>query len=246
MNVIITMAGNGRRFREAGFNCPKYEIEAHGRTLFEWSMRSLDAFWRRGASGIFISQREHAAPAFIDRVATRCGLSSAKVLEIDGVTNGQATTALMAGQLIDQPELPVVIFNIDTYVDPRALNPDDVHGSGWIPCFPGAGDAWSFAQTEDDSDRVVQVREKVRISDWATVGLYHFSSFELYQRTYAQHFADSTGEEKGERYIAPMYNTLIRQPDSQGVFISRVPLEAVIPMGTPAELSRFLEAAPPV
>lgn len=41
MTIIITMAGLGSRFRRAGYNCPKYMIEAKGKTLFDWSMDSL-------------------------------------------------------------------------------------------------------------------------------------------------------------------------------------------------------------
>ena len=41
MNIIITMAGLGTRFRRAGYKMPKYRIEARGKTLFEWSMDSL-------------------------------------------------------------------------------------------------------------------------------------------------------------------------------------------------------------
>ena len=41
MTIIITMAGLGSRFRKAGYNCPKYMIEAKGKTLFDWSMDSL-------------------------------------------------------------------------------------------------------------------------------------------------------------------------------------------------------------
>ena len=41
MQMIITMAGLGTRFRKAGYDCPKYMIEARGKTLFEWSMDSL-------------------------------------------------------------------------------------------------------------------------------------------------------------------------------------------------------------
>ena len=35
------MAGLGLRFKKAGYNVPKYMIEAKGKTLFEWSMDSL-------------------------------------------------------------------------------------------------------------------------------------------------------------------------------------------------------------
>ena len=35
MNIIITMGGNGRRFREKGYNVPKYMIEVKNKTLKE-------------------------------------------------------------------------------------------------------------------------------------------------------------------------------------------------------------------
>lgn len=242
MNVIITMAGDGKRFRDAGFDCPKYEIHAHGRTLFEWSMTSLSRFWQAGARAVFMARRNQGVPAFIAAHAQHCGISNFEVVEIDSLTDGQATTAMMAEGAIADAAAPVAIFNIDTYVDPDALRPESVRGHGWIPCFPGAGEGWSFASVADD-DRVLQLREKVRISDWATVGLYHFASFALFRQVYQLHFAHTDGTEKGERYIAPMYNTLLAlHPD---VHIERLPLDAVIPLGTPAELEAFKQQRPP-
>ena len=44
LTVLITMAGLGSRFRKVGYTVPKYQIEAHGKTLFEWSMESLKGF----------------------------------------------------------------------------------------------------------------------------------------------------------------------------------------------------------
>lgn len=41
MNFIIPMAGKGERFKNAGFELPKMLIEAHGKTLLEWSVDSL-------------------------------------------------------------------------------------------------------------------------------------------------------------------------------------------------------------
>ena len=45
LTVVITMAGLGSRFRKAGYNVPKYMIEVHGKTLFEWSMESLEGYY---------------------------------------------------------------------------------------------------------------------------------------------------------------------------------------------------------
>ena len=38
LDVVITMGGLGKRFREVGYSIPKYMIEVRGKTLFEWSM----------------------------------------------------------------------------------------------------------------------------------------------------------------------------------------------------------------
>ena len=50
MTIIITMAGLGTRFKKAGYQCPKYMIEAKGKTLFEWSMDSLVGYNQQGCT----------------------------------------------------------------------------------------------------------------------------------------------------------------------------------------------------
>lgn len=58
MNIIITMGGNGRRFREKGYNVPKYMIEVKNKTLFEWSMISLENFKSINPKYIFVVKKE--------------------------------------------------------------------------------------------------------------------------------------------------------------------------------------------
>jgi len=61
MNIIITMAGLGSRFRKAGYQVPKYMIEARGKTLFEWSMDSLLGYNDHVSKYIFVVRREDRA-----------------------------------------------------------------------------------------------------------------------------------------------------------------------------------------
>jgi dTDP-glucose pyrophosphorylase len=235
--VVITMGGMGQRFRDAGYTVPKYRIAAHGRTLFEWSMRSLDSFRAAGSPFVFVVRREDAAGDFIAAECARIGIRDFALVELDALTDGQATSALLAAPAIADTARPMLVYNIDTYVDPFAMPASAVRGDGWIPCFPGPGAAWSFALA-DATGRVSRLREKERISDDATVGLYWFSSFDLYAETYRRFFADPANLVKGEKYIAPLYNGIIEA--GLPVYLERVPLEAVIPLGTPADVDRFL------
>jgi NDP-sugar pyrophosphorylase family protein len=235
-NVVITMAGAGKRFRDAGYTCPKYCIEVHGKTLFSWAMLSLASFIKEGAVFTFICRSEDSAESFIETESRNLGIHQYSVLQLKNQTDGQATTALLAEPALENHALPFLIYNIDTFVHPDAIDAAQVRGDGWIPCFPGKGDGWSFAKT-DSSGKVLELREKLRISPHATIGLYWFSSFHLYKSAYQAYYSDASRMEKGEKYVAPLYNQIIGS--SHDVFIHEVPLDMVIPLGTPQEVDYF-------
>jgi hypothetical protein len=236
------MAGFGRRFLDAGYKGPKYQLMAHGRSLFAWSMLSLRSFIEGGARFVFVVRAADHAEDFIRDEARALGIHSHGVVELEAPTDGQATTAMLAQTALGESSAPMLIYNIDTFVHPDALPAAAVRGAGWIPCFPAAGDSWSFVDA-DAEGRARVVREKQRISPHATIGLYYFQSFDLYADLYHRHYADPANVEAGERYVAPMYNTLIG--DGRPVLVHDVPLDAVIPLGVPADLERFLAQSAP-
>jgi dTDP-glucose pyrophosphorylase len=235
MNIVITMAGLGTRFKEAGYAVPKYRIEAQGRTLFEWSMISLAGFYSKENRYIFVVRKEDGSADFIREMCAKLGFENHFVIGIDAMTDGQATTAMLAAGLWDK-NMPLLVYNIDTFVKPGAMNREELKGDGFIPCFPGKGDHWSFVKLNADG-RAVEVREKERISGYCTLGAYYFKTAALYEKLYREFFALPKSLEKGERYIAPMYNYLIQKGGE--VYISVVRERDVFVLGTPAELEFF-------
>ena len=238
LEMVITMGGLGERFRRAGYDCPKYRIEARGRTLFEWSLLSLAGFREAAAEWIFVALRD-ARYDVEDFVAQKCaalGIENYHLILLDALTDGQATTAL-AAQKFWHEENGLLIYNIDTYVEPGAMRAGELKGAGFIPCFRGEGDHWSFVRL-DAAGRVVEIREKERISPYCTLGAYYFESCALYARLYREFYTEQQHSVRGERYVAPLYDYLLRQGGE--IFISDVPREKVHVLGTPAELADFL------
>jgi NDP-sugar pyrophosphorylase family protein len=234
--VVITMAGEGSRFRQAGYTVPKYEVVAHGRSLFAWSMESLRGFADAGCEFVFVARAGDHIGEFIAQQCEAAGIRDFRVVTLDALTDGQATTAMLAKAACSSPDAPIAIYNIDTYVDPASLDLTTIRGQGWIPCFRGEGDKWSFAAA-DPNGRVSEVREKKRISPHATVGLYWFASFELFSAAYQTYYSRPEHLEAKERYIAPLYNQLIQ--DGADVYMHEIPAEDVYPLGTPEDVQAF-------
>ena len=236
MNIIITMAGLGSRFRKAGYYCPKYMIEAKGKTLFDWSMDSLVGYNNNVNRYVFVVRAEDHAEGFIREHCASYGIQDVKIVELDYLTDGQATTCMLAIPHCNADEA-IMVYNIDTYVEPNEMRYKDLSGDGHIPCFHADGNHWSFTRL-DDSGNVVEVREKVRISDNCTLGAYYFSSARLYRELYEEFYSDDSQMEKNEKYIAPLYNLMIEK--GMPVTISIVDAAKVHVLGIPEELQVFL------
>ena len=239
--IVITMAGEGRRFRDAGFTLPKFAIPVHGRTLLDWSMHSLRQFAEARARVIVVARASENPVGAVASACADAGFTDWSVVTIDGPTDGQASTVLEAETAIAEPEDPLLIYNVDTLIWPGALHPAAFDGDGWLPCFAGAGTAWSFARA-DAGGRVLEVREKRRISDDATVGLYGFKDWRTFRTAYEQTYHDGAPREAGECYVAPLYNAMIEA--GADVRLTRLPDGAVVPLGTPSDVAAFAKVEP--
>ena len=237
VTIIITMVGIGSRFRKAGYNYPKYMIMAGRKTLFEWSLDSLVGYRDYVLKYVFVVRKEDNAAEFIRDKCRKYKIEQIELIELDYMTDGQATTCMQALSFCDL-EAAILVYNIDTYVEPLELKYEDISGDGHIPCFYGEGDHWSFVKL-NQKGKVTEVREKERISDYCTLGAYYFSSARLYGELYKEYYANESQVESNEKYIAPLYNLMIEKEMS--VSISIVNAQKVHVLGTPEELAVFME-----
>lgn len=239
IDVVITMGGMGSRFRKMGYNMPKYMIEVKGKTLFEWSMMSLEGYQKDVEQYIFIAKKDGSCDVegFIRGECRKLGFKNYHVIILDYLTDGQATTAMMA-QKYWNLEHALLIYNIDTYVEAGEMNSAELKGDGFIPCFQAEGDHWSFVRLDKDG-KVVEIKEKERISDYCTLGAYYFKTCRLYKSLYDGYYSKTQELVNGEKYIAPLYDYLLSQNGE--VYISDIKSEKVHVLGTPEELQAFLE-----
>lgn len=229
------MAGEGLRFKKAGYCIPKHEVSVRGKTLFEWALRSLENFFDN--KFIFVVRKSDNTSNFVETKCKRLGIRDIDIKEINYLTTGQAATAMEIEEWLDDSDEEIIIYNIDTYVEAGEIKPEYIVGYGWVPVFIAEGDKWSFAKFGADF-RVIKTTEKVRISEYGTIGLYYFKSFNLFKEAYIRYYKNNSAVEK---FIAPIYNILIE--NSKDVYAHVVNKSRVHVLGAPEEVKIFEENA---
>lgn len=236
--IVIPMAGMSSRFFKAGYTQPKYMLEAHGKTLFEHSIESFKAYYKKERF-LFIVRDVFNTVDFVNKSAEALGISDFEVVVLDQETRGQAETVSL-GLNKTSYQGAITIFNIDTF-RPNFKYPDlDKIGAGYLEVFRGEGDNWSFVKSlNENSRKVIQTTEKNPISNLCCTGLYYFSSVNDYLDAYKNYLKKPESEwEKAELYVAPLYNYLIHK--KKDVYYYLIDAHEVIFCGVPNEYTDFL------
>lgn len=227
--IIIPMAGLSSRFFKAGFTQPKYMLMAHGKSLFEWSIKSFENYFLN-EKFLFICRDVYGTPKFLEEEISKIGIRSYEIVILENETDGQASTVLYGLNNINEDE-GLLIFNIDTWRHNFVFDKRD--SDGYLEVFKGEGDHWSFV-LPGENEEVLKTTEKVRISDLCSNGIYYFRNKKIFLDAYEK----LKQEKPTEMYIAPMYNYLIENGES--VHFKLVEFNAHTFMGTPTEYNDFL------
>ena len=232
MNILIPMAGAGKRFADAGYVFPKPLIEIDNKPMIQWVIESLNF----NANYIFIIQKEHQEKYNIKSVL-KILQPNCKIIELDHITEGAACTTLLAKEFINNSD-PLIIANSDQYISwnsSKALydfNSKNLDGA--ILTFEAIHPKWSYAKCNDDGF-VTEVAEKKVISKNATVGVYYWKHGSDYVQS-AENMIEKNIRVNNEFYVCPVYNEFLLK--NKKVKIHNV--EKMWGLGTPEDLNNFL------
>jgi len=238
LNIIVPMAGAGSRFATAGYSDPKPLIPVHGVPMIRVVVENLRP---KGVHRfIFICQRAHVeAYGLADKL--KCWAPGSILVQLNGITDGAACTALAAKQFIDNED-ELMIANSDQYVDADInLYLDQIKTNnldGLIMTMKANDPKWSFVGLSD-SGYVTSVVEKEVISDEATVGIYNFKHGRDFVRA-AESMISQELRVNGEFYVAPAYNQLIQEGSRIGIHNIGSEAAGMFGLGIPSDLNAFL------
>lgn len=235
----MPMAGEGSRFRNAGWTTPKPLIELNGKPLF---VRAIESVRVEGApmKYSFIVRKEHIDDYGVDR-SIRAILPEANIYSVEKTTRGAVETCLIAESGIDNDDA-VVVMDCDLEFDSKeyrrlieaALNEtgDEARG-GALVSFESDEPKYSYAEVGGDG-LVTRTAEKEVISKHALCGAYFFASGREFKAV-AHRLLDEPVMLKPEFYVSLLYNYLLRD----GSPVRLAPMEMYRSYGTPEELKQW-------
>lgn len=210
MNYIITAAGLGTRFLKNGIKPPKPLIKIRGNELILWSLTSFD-FKNNDTLFIVTLKKDRVKKRIEKKLKIIYGFLNIFWLELNEVKNGQLLTAL---EVINHFNIigPLVIHNCDTSYRIENFNFDQLDQKkifGAIPYFLSEGNNWSFLKIKDQF--IIEIKEKVRISNLCSVGTYYFSDAEIFYNLSLELLKNGGSKNNNEFYIAPLYEFAIKK-----------------------------------
>ncbi len=237
INIVIPMAGLGSRFSKVGYEKPKPFIDVDGKPMI---VRVLENLSFPNARYILIARKEHIEKEK-ELVCQIENDFNATFISIDKLTEGTACTVLYARKYINNDE-PLLIANSDQIVDINIFDfindckNRNLDGSILTFVDEYKDPKWSFAKL-DENNLVTEVKEKIVISEFATVGIY------LYSR--GRDFVDASidmiinnDRVNDEFYTCPTYNYAIKDGSKIGIY--NIEFDQMHGIGTPEDLNLYM------
>ena len=232
---LIPMAGRGSRFIEKNYKTPKPFIPIVNEPMVLASLRSFPP-----ADGyVFVCLQEHYD---LLKSVTKNIKTHVEILVINAVTQGQASTCLLAEKLLNSNEaLFIASCDYQMIYDKQRYNElmkdDSIDVIIWtfkIGAIKKANPK-AFAYCKIDKGRVAQVVEKQTISDTpnndsAVVGSFTYKNADLFLQS-AKQMIEKNIRINGEFYVATSINQLIEQ----GYKVVSFEVEQFISFGDPFE-----------
>lgn len=240
MNLVVLMAGNGSRFAQVGFTDPKPLIKIKYKNsiipMYQAVIDNLKPLYN--PDNIVVITRKDIASQFTESDIEFNKNNNIKEVYLDKITGGALETALYSEPEIDM-EKGLILANCDQLIEINktnfkiflqetgskfnhvlTFNPDDNSSK------------WSFVKIDDQNNQIIELAEKVKISNEATVGIYYFYHSETFFHN-AKQMIKENDKVNNEFYVSPIFNRL------SNVYPYYV--DKMIGLGTPEDLNIYLK-----
>jgi dTDP-glucose pyrophosphorylase len=235
MNILIPMAGANQRFKAAGYSEIKPLINMAGKPMIQWAVETL------GLEGnyIFILNSNNGETDVLKRLLRRI-TNNPTIIEIDYLTQGPASTCLLAKEFINNNE-PLLIANCDQIMEwdsskfQQAIT--DFPYDGLVVTYPSSTNKNSYVRLDED-EFAVEFAEKKVISNYSLNGIHFWKNGSDFVMSAERMIAKGL-KTNNEYYISTSFNELLLE--GKKIITYHIHETAHWAVGTPEDLKYYME-----
>ena len=228
-NIVVPMAGKGKRWKDAGYTFPKPLVEIKNMPMIQMVLKNLNL----EGNYIFICLKEHiekfALDTFLKNIKPHC-----TIISLEEVTEGAVPSILSAKKHIDNND-PLIIANSDQWLDWSPADfinfIDKKQPDGVIVTYTSTHPKNSFVRL-DSEGKIIEVAEKKPISNHANAGVFYYKSGAEFVKSMEQ-MIEKNIRVNNEFFLAPVFNEL-NLSEKQ---VLPYHVQSVKSMGTPEEVA---------
>jgi NDP-sugar pyrophosphorylase family protein len=237
INIVIPMAGLGNRFRINGYDDIKPMIQIGDKKMIELAINSI------GVNGnfIFIVNNHNGQSNELIKLLNVI-VNKPKIIEIDYLTEGPASSVLLAKELINNDN-PLLITNCDQIMEwdsndfYETLKETDKDGI--VVTYNILTEKNSYVKLDEKGDAIL-FAEKQIISEYSLNGIHFWKKGSDFIAS-TESMLDKNIRVNGEFYIAPTYNEMIEKNKKIGIY--HIDKSKHWSVGTPDDLKKYLKHA---
>jgi len=239
MQIIIPMAGIGKRFIEAGYKDPKPLIEVDGKPMIQHVYELFNI-----KNTTFICNEKHFFETDIEMILRNI-CPTCKIFTVSNEDRKGPVDAVIRifNSIDDFDEVIVSYCDFGTFWNYDEFLIQARKADGAIACYTGfhphmlGSDNYAFVKM--DGEYAAKIQEKKpftndRMSELASNGIYYFKSGKILKH-YFQKLYDQNITVNGEFYVSEVYNLMIED----GLKVVCPLINKMLQWGTPSDLEIY-------
>lgn len=207
MFILIPLGGKGQRFKDNGFKNPKALINVFGKPILYYLLDNLNL---SDIDFVYIPyNKEYTNYRFESRLIKDYPNINFKFLELSNNTRGAAETInISLKNLNNLEDMPMLLLDGDNFYTCDVIKM--WNGENKVFCFSDTNEASIYSYLDVKDNKILDIVEKQKISDYACSGAYGFESYKDFIK-YSQYIIDNNIKQNNEFYSSGVIKEMINQ-----------------------------------
>jgi len=228
MNIIIPLGGNGKRFSDNGYTRPKPLIKVLGKEIIFWLLDSLKL---QDSDNVYIPYNEYLDGFQFDEVVNS-SYPNVKLTSLPPTNGPSETIKLCINHFNIKGK--IVLLDGDTWYGEDVLSKIRQNNNNLTTYFKSTTLEPLFSYIKLNNNKIVDIKEKVKISDNANSGCYVFKSSEQ-----VLEYIDRI-EKNSEKFTSDIIKEMLKD----GIHFSSDEVKDFHVLGTPQQIIEFAKSYP--